>query len=108
STLRSVKREMDIEQASHLSIEIDLASLDARAEQRALTNFENFSCQSQTIGVDEPSDTDTVADFHLSHDSLSRTRSGRHRKLCDEGTRRATIFPEGLSLKAGGTVFTSF
>ena len=65
--------QMNIQKASDLSIEIDLAPLDSGAEQRTLAHIENCSRQSYTVRMDQTSNTDTITDFHLSHRSLFQT-----------------------------------
>ena len=68
---------MDIQKASDLPVEVHLASLDSRSKEHAWTGIENRSCQSQTVGLDQTSDTNAVTDFHLCHDSLFRKCLGR-------------------------------
>ena len=58
---------MQTEQAPDLTVEIHFASLDTRSEQRALTYFQDFSYQSQTIRLDEASNADAVAHFNFCH-----------------------------------------
>jgi hypothetical protein len=65
--------QVDVQEASDLSIEINPAALDTSPEQRTLAHGENRSGQSQTIRMDEAPNADAVADFHLCHDSPFRT-----------------------------------
>ena len=66
--------QMDIQQASYFSIEVDFASLDAWPEERARAHIQNRSRQSQTIRVDKAAYMDMITDLHLHHGSLSRNR----------------------------------
>ena len=63
---------MHVQQASDPSVEIDSATLDAGTKERALVNFQNLSCQTETIRMHETPDANAVANFHLSHVRSSR------------------------------------
>jgi hypothetical protein len=58
---------MNVQKASYLTVEIDFAPLDTPSKERARTNVEDFSRQTQTIRLNKPTDTHTVTDFDLSH-----------------------------------------
>jgi hypothetical protein len=62
--------QMNIQQAPHLPVEVNLASLEAPSKERTRPNIENRSGLTQTIRLDEPADIYTVTDFHFRHDSL--------------------------------------
>src|SRR5438128_1525126 len=70
--LAGCMNEMNVQQSSDLPIEIYFASLDARSEKGTLTHIKNVPDQPQTIRMQQASDTDTVAHFHLLHRSLFR------------------------------------
>jgi hypothetical protein len=73
------------QQSSDLAVEIHLASLDARAKERALAYFQNLSRLSKTIRVDQPPDQDTVANFDFSHGLLvSKIGQGPIKKYATE------------------------
>jgi hypothetical protein len=65
---------MNIQQPADLAMEIHFASLDTWTEQRALTDLQHSSSQTEAIGMREASNTDAVADFHLCHGSLPRIK----------------------------------
>ena len=64
--------QMDVQQAADLSIEVHLAALNARSEQRAWVDVENPSGQSKTIRMQEPPNTDIITNLHLCHSSRSQ------------------------------------
>jgi len=74
---------MNVQKASYLTVEIDFAPLDAPSKERARTNVEDFSRQTQTIRLNKPTDTHTVTDFDLSHGfTLPETNfEGRQHKI---------------------------
>jgi hypothetical protein len=44
--------------------------LDARSEKRTLADFENGSDHSKAVGINKSSNTNTVANFELSHPKI--------------------------------------
>jgi hypothetical protein len=73
--------QMDVQKASYLSVEVDLAPLNAGTEERTWAHIKNRSLQAYAVRMDQTSNIDTVTDFHLCHCSLFQTNVGRHRKL---------------------------
>jgi hypothetical protein len=73
--------QMDVQKASYLSVEVDLASLYAGTEERTWAHIKNRSRQSYAVRMDQTTNIDTVTNFHLCHCSLFQTNVGRHRKL---------------------------
>jgi hypothetical protein len=66
--------EMEAQQPSDLAVEVHFASLDTGPKERTLTYFENSSTQAEAIGLHEPPNIDTVANFNLCHDpTLSKS-----------------------------------
>jgi hypothetical protein len=61
---------VDIQQPPDFSVEIHLASLDARSKERTWTYIENRPGQPQTVRLDEPADTNAITYFHLCHGLL--------------------------------------
>ena len=58
---------MKTQQPADFPVEVYFASLNTGSEQRALAHFENFSRQSQAIGLHKPPNTNLVADFDFCH-----------------------------------------
>ncbi len=63
--------QVEAQQPSDLAVEVHFTSLDTGSKKRALAYFENFSGQTEAIGLDEPANTDTVSDFNLCHGTHS-------------------------------------
>ena len=63
---------MDAENSAHLATEVHFTALDARAKQRAPTYFEDRSGYSKAVGMEQPTDEDTVANFQLKHFEIIR------------------------------------
>ncbi len=61
---------MDAKDAADFPVEVDFTALYARSEQRARDHFEYGSSDSITIGIYDPADADTVADFELRHSEI--------------------------------------
>src|SRR2546426_10072229 len=72
--------QVQSQEPAYFSVEIDLASLDARSKKCGLPYFENLSRQAEAIGMDEPSNADTVSYFQLSHVPHTFERCLRTRK----------------------------
>ena len=72
---------MDVQKASYLSVEVDLAPLNAGTEERTWAHIKNRSHQSYAVRMDQTSNIDTVTDFHFGHRSLFQTNVRQASKI---------------------------
>src|SRR5262245_60694215 len=85
---------MDVQKASYLSVEVDLAPLNAGTEERTWAHIKNRSRQSYAVRMDQTSNIDTITDFHLFHCSLFQTNVRQASKIIRSWTLcRQRIFP---------------
>ena len=75
-SLASVVNEMNIQQLSYFSVEIYFAALDTGPKKCTLPHVENGPSHTQTIGLNQSSNTHPITDIHFFHYSLSRNVSG--------------------------------
>jgi len=73
--------QMDVQKASYLSVEVDLAPLNAGTEERTWAHIKNRSRQSYAVRMDQTSNIDTVTDFHFRHHSLFQTNVRQASKI---------------------------
>jgi len=83
---------MQIQDAADLAIEVHFASLDAASEKCAWRYLENFTGHSKTIGMNQTSNTDAVADLHFLHYYRLRKITEDNQKLCGEDSTKGKIF----------------
>ena len=92
---------MKAQQPPDLAIEVHFAPLDTRREQCALTDFENFSRQTQAIRMYQPSNADAVANFDFFHGFTLRKIS--HSAISDYALTAASS-PSKFRRKAPGRI----
>jgi hypothetical protein len=65
----------------NLAAEIDFTALNARAKQRTLPDCENGAGHANTVGVQQTTDTDTIANLQLRHSKIIRRKPIREKRF---------------------------